>query len=321
MEAKMPFSSPLTRKVSVIGAGNVGATFAYALMLSGLCSEIVLVDANTMKAEGEAMDLNHAVPLSHPTRIRAGSYADTAGSAITVVTAGSAQKPGETRLDLVKRNAAIFKSIIPEVVANNPDGILLIATNPVDILSQVSLKLSGLPDNKVIGSGTILDTARFRHLLSQHFNLDARSVHAYIIGEHGDSEVPVWSMANVAGMPIEDFCKASGCGCSQVARDQIFQQTRDAAYQIIERKGATFYAIGTGLVRIVESILRDQNTVLSISTHLKGQYGIQDVFLSLPCVVNHNGIDRIIQLPLSKVEEEALQGSARALQKVFRDLE
>jgi L-lactate dehydrogenase len=321
MEAKMPFSSPLTRKVSVIGAGNVGATFAYALMLSGLCSEIVLVDANTMKAEGEAMDLNHAVPLSHPTRIRAGSYADTAGSAITVVTAGSAQKPGETRLDLVKRNAAIFKSIIPEVVANNPDGILLIATNPVDILSQVSLKLSGLPDNKVIGSGTILDTARFRHLLSQHFNLDARSVHAYIIGEHGDSEVPVWSMANVAGMPIEDFCKASGCGCSQVARDQIFQQTRDAAYQIIERKGATFYAIGTGLVRIVESILRDQKTVLSISTHLKGQYGIQDVFLSLPCVVNHNGIDRIIQLPLSKVEEEALQGSARALQKVFRDLE
>jgi L-lactate dehydrogenase len=321
MEAMMPFSSPLTRKVSVIGAGNVGATFAYALMLSGLCSEIVLVDANTMKAEGEAMDLNHAVPLSHPTRIRAGSYADTAGSAITVVTAGSAQKPGETRLDLVKRNAAIFKSIIPEVVANNPDGILLIATNPVDILSQVSLKLSGLPDNKVIGSGTILDTARFRHLLSQHFNLDARSVHAYIIGEHGDSEVPVWSMANVAGMPIEDFCKASGCGCSQVARDQIFQQTRDAAYQIIERKGATFYAIGTGLVRIVESILRDQNTVLSISTHLKGQYGIQDVFLSLPCVVNHNGIDRIIQLPLSKVEEEALQGSARALQKVFRDLE
>jgi L-lactate dehydrogenase len=207
------------------------------------------------------------------------------------------------------------------VVANNPDGILLIATNPVDILSQVSLKLSGLPDNKVIGSGTILDTARFRHLLSQHFNLDARSVHAYIIGEHGDSEVPVWSMANVAGMPIEDFYKASGCGCSQVARDQIFQQTRDAAYQIIERKGATFYAIGTGLVRIVESILRDQNTVLSISTHLKGQYGIQDVFLSLPCVVNHNGIDRIIQLPLSKVEEEALQGSARALQKVFRDLE
>jgi L-lactate dehydrogenase len=316
----MPDTNSLNRKVTVIGTGNVGATFAYALMLSGLCSEIVLVDANNQKAEGEAMDINHAVPLAHPTRIRAGGYPDCAGSAITVVTAGSAQKPGETRLDLVKRNAAIFKSIIPEVVANNPGGILLIATNPVDILSHVSLKLSGLPDNKVIGSGTILDTARFRYLLSQHFNLDARSVHAYIIGEHGDSEVPVWSLANVAGMPIEDFCQANGCGCDQVARDQIFQQTRDAAYQIIERKGATFYAIGTGLVRIVESILRDQNTVLSISTHIQGQYGIQDVFLSLPCVVNHNGIDRIIELPLNSKELEELQHSAQALQAVMRSI-
>jgi L-lactate dehydrogenase len=317
----MPDTNSLSRKVTVIGAGNVGATFAYALMLSGLCSEIVLIDANQQKAEGEAMDINHAVPLAHPTRIRAGSYPDCAGSAITVVTAGSAQKPGETRLDLVKRNAAIFKSIIPEVVANNPGGMLLIATNPVDILSHVSLKLSGLPDNKVMGSGTILDTARFRYLLSQHFNLDARSVHAYIIGEHGDSEVPVWSLANVAGIPIEDFCKSSGCGCSQVARDEIFQQTRDAAYQIIERKGATFYAIGTGLVRIVESILRDQNTVLSVSTHIQGQYGIKDVFLSLPCVVNHNGIDRIIELPLNSVELSALQDSAHALQTVLSGLE
>jgi L-lactate dehydrogenase len=314
----MQDTNSLTRKITIIGAGNVGATFAYALMLSGLCTEIVLVDANYRKAEGEVMDLNHAVPLAHPTRIRAGGYPDCAGSAITVVTAGTAQKPGETRLDLVKRNAAILKSIIPEVVANNPGGMLLIASNPVDILSQVSLILSGLPDNKVIGSGTILDTARFRYLLSQHFNLDPRSVHAYIIGEHGDSEVPVWSLANVAGMPIEDFCKASGLGCNQVTRDQIFQQTRDAAYQIIERKGATFYAIGTGLVRIVESILRDQNTVLSVSTHIQGQYGIQDVFLSLPCVVNHIGIDRIIELPLNSGELEALQHSAQALQAVMR---
>ncbi len=314
----MPVQNPQTRKVAIIGAGNVGATFAYALMLSGLCSEIVLIDANYQKAEGEAMDLNHAVPLAHPTRIRAGEYPDCAGAAVTVITAGTAQKPGETRLDLVKRNAAIFKTIIPEVVSNNPEGILLIATNPVDILSQVSLKLSGLPDNKVIGSGTILDTARFRYLLSQHFNLDARSIHAYIIGEHGDSEVPVWSLANVAGMPIEDFCQASGCGCNQVARDQIFRDTRDAAYQIIERKGATFYAIGTGLVRIVESILRDQNTVLSISSHITGQYGIRDVFLSLPCVVNHNGIDRIIELPLNSKELDALKNSAQALQTVMQ---
>jgi L-lactate dehydrogenase len=317
----MPDTYPLTRKITIIGAGNVGATFAYALLLSGLCSEIVLVDANTQKAQGEAMDLNHAVPLAHPTRIRAGTYTDCAGSAVTVVTAGSAQKPGETRLDLVKRNAAIFKSIIPEIVANNPNGILLIATNPVDILSHISLQLSGLPDNKVIGSGTILDTARFRHLLGQHFELDARSVHAFIIGEHGDSEVPVWSLANVAGMPIEKFCQTNRCGCNQADRDQIFQQTRNAAYQIIERKGATFYAIASGLVRIVESILRDQNTILSVSTHIQGLYGIQDVFLSLPCVVNRNGIDRVIQLPLNRLETEALGRSARALQEVLHNLE
>jgi L-lactate dehydrogenase len=320
LEVQMPDSNPLMRKVTIIGAGNVGATFAYALLISGLCSEIVLVDANSQKAEGEAMDLNHAVPLVHPTRIRVGTYADCAGSAITVVTAGSAQKPGETRLDLVKRNATIFTSIIPEIVSNNPDGILLIATNPVDVLSHVSLKLSGLPENRVIGSGTILDTARFRHLLGQHFNLDARSVHAYIIGEHGDSEVPVWSLANVAGMPIEEFCQTNGFGCNQIARDKIFQQTRDAAYQIIERKGATFYAIASGLVRIVESILRDQNTILSVSTYIQGQYGIQDVFLSLPCVLNRNGIDRIIQLPLDSNELEALQRSAGELKSVMKSV-
>ncbi|MBN2257363.1 MAG: L-lactate dehydrogenase [Anaerolineaceae bacterium] len=312
---------PLTRKITIIGAGNVGATFAYALMLSGLCSEIVLIDQNTAKAEGEVMDLNHAVPLTHPTRIRSGSYADCAGSAITVITAGTAQRPGETRLDLAKRNAAIFKSIIPDVVVNNPDGILLITTNPVDVLSYVSLKLSGLPDERVIGSGTILDTARFRHLLGQHFNLDARSVHAYIIGEHGDSEVPVWSLANIAGIPIEDFCAVSGCSCDDEARNQIFIQTRDAAYHIIERKGATFYAIASGMVRIVESILRDQHTILSVSSHIKGLYDIQDVFISLPCVLNRHGIQRVIRLPLNAMETEALQNSARALQEVLHSLD
>ncbi len=317
----MQESNPLTHKISIIGAGNVGATFAYALLLSGLSSEIVLIDQNISKAEGEAMDLNHAVPLAHPTRIRSGTFKDCAGSAVTVVTAGSAQKPGETRLDLVKRNAAIFKNIIPEIVASNPDGILLIATNPVDILSQISWTLSGLPETRVIGSGTILDTARFRYLLSQHFNLDARSVHAFIIGEHGDSEVPLWSLANVAGMPIEQYCQANGCGCSQADRDLIFQQTRDAAYKIIELKGATYYAIASGLVRIVESILRDQNTILSVSTHLTGQYGLQDVFLSLPCVINRNGIECIVQLPLNQLEIESLSRSARALQEVLRSLD
>ncbi len=317
----MPDKKTLSRKISIIGAGNVGATFAYALLLSGLCSEIVLIDQNTQKAEGEVMDLNHAVPLAHPTRIRVGDYKDCANSSISVITAGTAQRPGETRLDLVKRNAEIFKSIIPEVVANNPDGILLITTNPVDILSRFSMQLSGLPDNKVIGSGTILDTARFRYLLGQHFNLDARSVHAFIIGEHGDSEVPVWSLANVAGMPIKEYCRTNGCECNEDTRNEIYQKTRDAAYEIIAKKGATYYAIASGLVRIVESILRDQNTILSVSTHIRGQYGIEDVFLSLPCVINRNGIDRVIQLPLDRSEVSALQNSAKALENVMQNLD
>jgi L-lactate dehydrogenase len=195
-------------RVAIVGTGNVGATFAYALLLSGLASEIVLIDANRARAEGEAMDLNHAVPFTHPTRVWAGGYGDCAGAVVTVLTAGAAQKPGETRLDLIKKNAAIWRAIVPQVVQHNPDGILLIATNPVDVLTYAAWKLSGLPAGRVIGSGTILDTSRFRYLLSQHFGVDARSVHAYIVGEHGDSEVPVWSLANIAGMRLPAFCRA-----------------------------------------------------------------------------------------------------------------
>src|SRR6266568_1051926 len=201
-------------RVAIVGMGNVGASFAYALLLSGLAAEIVLIDVNHAKAEGEAMDLNHAVPFAKPTRIWAGSYEDCAGAAVTVIAAGANQKPGETRLDLVHKNAAIFSAIVPEVVKHNPDGILLVATNPVDVLTYVSYKLSGMSPQRVIGSGTILDTARFRYLLSQHFGVDSRSVHAYIIGEHGDSEVPVWSLANIAGMRLPDFCAANGLGCA-----------------------------------------------------------------------------------------------------------
>ncbi len=233
-------------KIAIVGAGNVGATFAYALLQSGLASEIVLIDANKTKAEGEAMDLNHAVPFVHPTKIKAGEYIDCKGAAITVVTAGSSQKPGETRLDLVHRNVDIFKQIVPQIVSNNPDGLLLIATNPVDVLSYASWKFSGLPSSRVIGSGTILDTARFRYLLSQHAEVDPRSVHAYIIGEHGDSEVPVWSLANIAGMRLQDYCKANCKGFEPEVWEDIYRQTRDAAYQIIERKGETYYAVANG---------------------------------------------------------------------------
>jgi L-lactate dehydrogenase len=307
-------------KIAIVGVGNVGATFAYALLGSGLASEIVLIDNNKQRAEGEAMDLNHAVPLTHSTRIWAGDYSDCAGAAITVITAGTGQKPGETRLDLVQRNYAIYQSIIPQIVKYNPDGLLLIASNPLDILSYAAMKLSGLPASRVIGSGTILDTARFRYLLSQHAGVDPRSVHAYIIGEHGDSEVPVWSSANIAGMSLSDYCKMN---CEEYDKDvyaNIFEQTRDAAYHIIELKGATYYGIGMGLVRICEAVLRGQHTVLSVSTLIHDYYGIDDVYLSLPCVVGHNGVSKFLRLPLDEKEVEGLQKSARVLKEIIHKL-
>jgi L-lactate dehydrogenase len=316
----MPQNTYQPVRVAVVGTGNVGATFAYTLLLSGLASEIVLIDANKARAEGEAMDLNHAVPMAHPTRIWAGSYEDCAGAMVTVISAGSAQKPGETRLDLLQRNVNIFRQIIPSVVEHNPEGILLIATNPVDILSYASWKISGLPSKHVIGSGTILDTARFRYLLSQHYGVDPRSVHAYIIGEHGDSEVPAWSLANIAGMRLPDFCTANGFNCDDSALEEIFRNTRDAAYQIIERKGATYYAVAAGLLRIVEAILRNQSTVLSISSYIQDFYGIQDVYLSLPSVVDQGGIERVLNLELDPSEIKGLQGSAGMLKGLISQL-
>lgn len=307
-------------KVGIVGTGNVGATFAYALLLSGLATEIILIDNNRARAEGEAMDLNHAAPLARPTRVFAGDYSDLAGAVVTVVTAGSAQRPGETRLDLAGRNAEIFRSIIPKITQFNPSGIILIATNPVDILSYVAWKLSGLPHNQVIGSGTILDTARFRYLLSEYFQVDPRSVHAYIIGEHGDSEVPVWSLANIAGMRLPVFCTRNNFGCIDRELEEIFTQTRDAAYHIIERKGATYYAIGAGLLRIVEAIIRDQSTVLSVSNLIQNYYGINDVYLSLPCVIDRGGVERVIYLELNDEEAIGLRKSASVLRKMIEDL-
>ncbi len=308
-------------RVAVVGAGNVGASFAYALLLSGLASEIVLIDANADKARGEAMDLNHAAPLSHPVRIWYGDYTDCAGAMVTVITAGSAQRPGESRLDLLQRNISIFKNIIPQVVSNNPGGLLLIATNPVDILSYAAWRISGLPAERVMGSGTILDTARFRFLLSQEFDVDPRSVHAYIIGEHGDSEVPVWSLANIAGMRLEDYCSANNLNCKDERLKDIFEQTRDAAYHIIGLKGATYYAIGAGLLRIVEAILRDQGTVLSVSSLMEDYYGISDVYLSLPTKIDRGGIEHTIRLKLSAPEVEGIRNSARILKETIAQLQ
>jgi L-lactate dehydrogenase len=312
------FSKPV--RIAVVGTGNVGATFAYTLLMSGLASEIVLIDANHAKAEGEAMDLNHSVPLLQPTRVWAGDYGDCAGAAVTVITAGASQKPGESRLNLLQRNAGIMSSVVQSVVQNNPDGLLLIATNPVDILTYVAWKVSGLPHERVIGSGTILDTARFRYLLSQHFDVDPRSVHAYIIGEHGDSEVPVWSLANIAGMELSTYCEANRMGCSNEEMEEIFRQTRDAAYHIIERKGATFYAVAAGLLRIVEAILRDQATVLSVSSRIDDFYGISDVCFSLPTVISRTGVRRVIRLKLTDGEIEGLRKSAEVLKSTLDQL-
>jgi L-lactate dehydrogenase len=315
-------ASKRTARVAVVGTGNVGSTFAYALLLSGLAAEIVLVDVDRARAEGEAMDLNHAVPFAHPTRIWAGGYDDCAGAGVTVITAGANQKPGETRLDLVRRNAVIFREIIPKVARANPDGILLIATNPVDALTYASVKLSGLPKTRVIGSGTILDTARFRHLLSRHFEVDARSVHAFIVGEHGDSEVPVWSLANIAGMRLDAFCAANDVPLNRAALDDIFIQTRDAAYRIIERKGATYYAVAAGLMRIVEAILRDQSTVLSVSSLVDDDvsFGVGEVCLSLPTVIGRGGVERVLRLELSPSEADALRRSADILRATIGQL-
>jgi L-lactate dehydrogenase len=309
------------RRVAIVGAGNVGATFAYALSQSGLASEIVLIDQNRTRAEGEAMDLNHAAPFFSPTRIWAGDYADCAGAFVTVITAGANQKPGETRLDLVKKNAGIFRQIVPQIVQHNPNGIILVTTNPVDVLTYAAWKISGLPAPHIIGSGTILDTARFRYLLSEYYGVDPRSVHAYIIGEHGDSEVPVWSKANIAGMQLKDFCCVQDVHYDQARLEAIFKQTRDAAYQIIERKGATYYAIGAGLVRVVEAILRDQRTVLPVSVLVDKYYGIDDVYLSLPAVIDRGGIESILRLELEESEIIGLRQSADVLHSTLAQLE
>jgi L-lactate dehydrogenase len=312
--------APHPRKVAVIGAGNVGATFAYALVLNGLVGEVVLIDIDRERAEGEAMDINHAVPLSNPVRVWAGDYSDCAAADVVVVTAGAAQRPGESRLDLVKRNADIFANVIPSITEYNETGILLIATNPVDVLSYVAWRLSGFPSRRVIGSGTVLDTARFRYLLSEHLDLDPRNVHAYVVGEHGDSEVPVWSLANVAGMRLEEYCRRVDCEVGSGVREHISHQVRDAAYEVIERKGATYYAVAVALVRIVEAILRDQHTVLSVSNLVSGHYGIDDVYFSLPAVIGREGVERVVALALVEEEIAALEECAAVLRDVLDEL-
>jgi L-lactate dehydrogenase len=310
-------------KIAVIGAGGVGATTAYALMVQGVGSEIVLIDVNKDKAEGEAMDLRHGASFVNPVDIYAGDYEDLADAKLIIITAGAAQKPGETRLDLIKKNTGIFKNIVSSITEYNQDGILLVVTNPVDILTHLTYKLSGFPANRVIGSGTVLDSSRFRSLLSKNCGVAASNVHGYIIGEHGDSEVPVWSLTNIAGTKIENYCPICNKDCTDRDHglEEISSQVKNAAYEIIEKKGATFYAVALAVSRIARAILRDENAVLTVSSLMEGYYGVEDISLSLPTLINSNGIERVLELPLAEKEEKAFKESAKHLKENFEKLE
>lgn len=309
-------------KVVIVGAGFVGATTAYAIMNWGLASEIVLVDINKEKAEGEAMDLNHGAAFVKPVRIRNGGYEECSDARVVIISAGANQEPGETRLDLVKKNTAVFKKIVAQITKYTREAILLVVTNPVDILTYITMKLSGLPSNRVIGSGTVLDTSRFRYLLSDHCQVNPKNVHAYILGEHGDHEVAVWSLTNVAGVPFEDYCVFCGKECvSRDYKEEVSEKVRKAAYDIIERKGATYYAVGLAVARVVESIFRDENSILTVSTTLDGEYGLRDVALSLPSIIGAGGVEKVLSLKINDDEEKKLIESAEVLQSIISDLD
>lgn len=314
-----PSTTRRPRKGAIIGAGQVGVACAYSMLIQNTFDEMVLVDINRRKLEGEVMDLVHGLPFVDPAIVRAGNVEDCAGADIVIITAGANQNPGETRLQLVGRNVKIFKNLIPDLARHCPEAIFLVVSNPVDIMTYITWKLSGLPATSVLGSGTVLDTARFRYLLGQKLHLDPRSIHAYIIGEHGDSEVPVWSRVNVAGMPLQVVNTDAGTVSEEW--QQIFEQVRNAAYEIIQRKGSTSYAIGLGVTQITHSILRNQNRVLTVSSLMNGPYGLNDVCLSLPSVVNRHGVSRIVQMELNAEEERLFKHSAHVLQGVIASLD
>ena len=309
------------QKAAIIGCGFVGASTAFSLIHKGLFSQLVLIDANHKKAEGEAMDLSHGRPFVKPVKIYAGSFDDIGDCSLIIITAGANQKPGETRLDLVHKNVGILKSIIPEITKRGFEGILMIVANPVDILTYAALKISGYPKERVIGSGTVLDTARFRYLLSEHLQVDSRSVHAFIIGEHGDSELAVWSGANVSGIDINSFCELRGYYNHMESMEQIYRNVRDSAYEIIERKGATYYGVAMAVSRITESIIRNERSVLPISSYIDGPYGLTDICLSVPTIVGQNGAEKVLEIPLDASEKEKLETSAEELHRVLSGLD
>lgn len=298
-------------RIVIIGVGAVGATTAYTLLLRSRMDELVLIDANEKKAMGDALDMNHGLPFVGKAKVWAGTYEDCSEADIIIITAGAAQKQGESRTDLLKRNVAIFESITTEVLRYNTDGILLIASNPVDLMAYFTWKKSGWPVARVIGSGTLLDSARFRYLIGRKLNIDPRSVHAHIIGEHGDSELPLWSGANIAGTEIV---------LTEADKTDLFTQTRDAAYRIIEAKGATYYAIALALDRICTAILRNEAAVLNVSTLLTNYQGVSDVYLGVPCVVDRSGVREVLPLQINDEEKALLHKSASKLKGLIQSI-
>jgi len=311
----------LKPKIAIIGAGNVGSTFAFSLMVSGLAREIVLIDKNELLASGECMDLNHGLSLTHPTKIYTAGFESCVDSDIVVITAGANQKPGQSRIDLVQANVAIFRDIIPTIAKYASKAILLVVTNPVDILTYVTLKLSGFPSNRVIGSGTVLDTARLKYMISEYCNVDSRNIHAYIIGEHGDTELPVWSNATIAGMAIEKYCSVyTAHNNVKIELSEIFEKVKNAAYQIIKAKGSTNYSISLALVKIARSIIRNENSILPVSTLISDYYGMSDVCISIPSHVNINGVETYLKLELADEEQELFKHSANTLKQIIKSI-
>lgn len=311
-----------SRKIAIIGCGFVGSACAFALMQSGLFSEMVLIDSNEERAEGEALDISHGLPFSKPMQIYSGTYDDITDAGIIAITAGAGQKPGESRLELVHKNVEIFKSIIPEISKRNYKGILLIVSNPVDIMTYTALKLSGLPSNQVFGSGTVLDTARLKYLLGEHLGVDARSVHAFILGEHGDSEIAAFSSANVSGIELKEFCDfACKTDKHEEAMKEIAEDVKLSAYEIIKKKGATYYGIAMSVRRICEAIILDQKSILPISCLQNGKNGIENVVLSMPMIVGKHGAERSVEISLSEEERRAIKSSADMLKGIIKTLD
>lgn len=306
------------QKVIIVGDGAVGSSYAFALVTQNIAQEIGIIDIDHKKTEGDALDLSHALAFTSPKKIYSADYPDCHDADIVVITAGAAQKPGETRIDLVHKNLKIFKSIVDQIVASGFDGIFLVASNPVDILTYATWKFSGFPKHRVIGSGTSLDSARFRQAIAELIGVDARNVHGYILGEHGDTEFPVWSHANVAGLQIYEWVKDHP-DIDEEALVNIFFQVRDIAYTIIEKKGATFYGIAVALARITKAILNDEESVLPLSVYLDGEYGQSDIYIGAPAVVNRQGIKNIIEIPLSDSEKDKMELSASTLKQVLND--